>query len=116
MDGWAYKHSIQLEFHSAGPAGGKQLYRIFQWTASRRVPERRGVEVFFALADVRDKLEHWAQDYNQVRPHSALRDSALPCSQHNGQKPQRPARNQFRTGRESPQRAIRWRHSLESVK
>jgi putative transposase len=34
------------------------------------------VEVFFALIDVRDKLERWRQDYNQVRPHSALRDSA----------------------------------------
>ena len=34
------------------------------------------VEVFFALTDVRDKLERWRQDYNQVRPHSALRDSA----------------------------------------
>jgi transposase InsO family protein len=32
--------------------------------------------VFFALADVRDKLERWRQDYNLVRPHSALRDHA----------------------------------------
>jgi putative transposase len=32
------------------------------------------VEVFFTLADVRDKLERWRQDYNQVRPHSALAD------------------------------------------
>jgi putative transposase len=34
------------------------------------------VEVFFALIDVRDKLERWRRDYNQVRPHSALRDNA----------------------------------------
>jgi transposase InsO family protein len=32
------------------------------------------VEVFFTLADVRDKLERWRQDYNQVRPHRALAD------------------------------------------
>jgi transposase InsO family protein len=32
------------------------------------------VEVFFTIADVRDKLERWRQDYNQVRPHSALAD------------------------------------------
>jgi hypothetical protein len=32
------------------------------------------VEVFFALTDVRDKLERWRQDYNQVRPQSALAD------------------------------------------
>jgi hypothetical protein len=34
------------------------------------------VEVFFALADVREKLEQWRKDYNQVRPHSALKDHA----------------------------------------
>jgi putative transposase len=32
--------------------------------------------VFFTLADVRDKLERWRQDYNQLRPHSALDDNA----------------------------------------
>ena len=32
------------------------------------------VEVFFTLADVRDKLERWCQDYNEVQPHSALAD------------------------------------------
>jgi hypothetical protein len=32
------------------------------------------VQVFFALTDVREKLELWRQDYNQVRPHSALAD------------------------------------------
>jgi hypothetical protein len=35
---------------------------------------QQGQQVFFTLADVRDKLEHWRQDYNQVRPHSALAD------------------------------------------
>jgi putative transposase len=34
------------------------------------------VETFFDLADVRDKLERWRQDYNQVRPHSASADRA----------------------------------------
>ena len=33
------------------------------------------VEAFFALSDVRDKLARWRDDYNQVRPHSALRDA-----------------------------------------
>jgi Integrase core domain len=36
----------------------------------------RCAPLFFTLADVRDKLERWRQDYNQVRPHSALRDNA----------------------------------------
>ena len=32
------------------------------------------VETFFDLSDVREKLARWRQDYNQVRPHSALGD------------------------------------------
>jgi hypothetical protein len=36
----------------------------------------RCARLFFTLADVRDRLERWRQDYNQVRPHSALRDNA----------------------------------------
>jgi putative transposase len=34
------------------------------------------VETFFDLDDVREKLSRWQRDYNQVRPHSALRDRA----------------------------------------
>jgi len=37
------------------------------------------------------------------------------CSRRNGQRPRRPVRKPFRLGRESPKRAIHWRHSLESV-
>jgi putative transposase len=42
----------------------------------RLLDECLNVEVFFALIDVRDKLERWRQDYNQVCSHSSLRDSA----------------------------------------
>ncbi len=34
------------------------------------------MEVFFTIADVREKLERWRTDYNQVRPHSALNDQS----------------------------------------
>jgi hypothetical protein len=34
------------------------------------------VEVFFTVVDVREKLERWRKDYNQVRPHSALDDQS----------------------------------------
>ncbi len=32
--------------------------------------------MFFTIADVREKLERWREDYNQVRPHSALNDQS----------------------------------------
>ena len=41
------------------------------------------MEVFFTLADVRDKLERWRLDYNQVRPHSAVGDLAPAEFAHN---------------------------------
>jgi Integrase core domain len=31
-------------------------------------------EIFFDLADARQKLEHWRRDYNERRPHSSLAD------------------------------------------
>ena len=34
------------------------------------------MEVFFTVADVREKLERWRNDYNEVRPHSALNDQS----------------------------------------
>ena len=41
--------------------------------------ESLNVKVFFALTDVRDKPERWRQDYDQVRPHTALSDNARAC-------------------------------------
>jgi Integrase core domain len=32
------------------------------------------VETFFDLSSARERLECWRQDYNQLRPHSALGD------------------------------------------
>src|SRR6185503_20530482 len=31
-------------------------------------------EIFFDLADAREKLERWRRDYNEHRPHSSLDD------------------------------------------
>jgi hypothetical protein len=97
--------------HPVEPAGGERLHRILR----RRRDEGLNVEVFFALADLHEKLESWRQDYTRD-------DRPAPCmivrrraSQRNGPRPRRPVRNPFRPGRESPQRAIYWRYSLESV-
>src|SRR5579863_8603770 len=54
MDAWSYQYGVHLEF--------------------RLRDEFLNVETFFDLSDVREKLERWRQDYNQVRPHSSLGD------------------------------------------
>ena len=53
----------------------KQLFESFN---GRLRDECLNVEVLFALLDVRDMLERWRQDYNQVRPHSASRANCVP--------------------------------------
>jgi transposase InsO family protein len=73
MDGWAYRHSVQLNFIRPGRPVENSYIESFN---GRLRDECLNVEVFFSIVDVREKLERWRQDYNQVRPHSALRDDA----------------------------------------
>jgi putative transposase len=73
MEAWAYQYGVQLDFIRPGRPVENSYIESFN---GRLRDECLNVEVFFALADVRDKLEHWRQDYNLVRPHSALRDNA----------------------------------------
>ena len=73
MDVWACQYGVQLDFIRPGKPVENGYIESFN---GRLRDECLNVEVFFALTDVRDKLERWRQDYNQVRPHSSLRDSA----------------------------------------
>ena len=73
MDVWAYQYRVQLDFIRPGKPVENSYIESFN---GRLRDECLNVEVFFTLADVRDKLERWRQDYNQVRPHSSLRDNA----------------------------------------
>ena len=73
MDAWAYQYGVLLNFIRPGRPVENCYIESFN---GRLRDECLNVEVFFALIDVRDKLERWRQDYNQVRPHSALGDSA----------------------------------------
>jgi hypothetical protein len=73
MDAWSYQHGVRLEFIRPGRPVENSYIESFN---GRLRDECLNVEAFFDLADVRDKLERWRQDYNQVRPHSALADRA----------------------------------------
>ncbi|MGB3550709.1 MAG: integrase core domain-containing protein [Candidatus Binatus sp.] len=73
MDAWAYQYGVQLNFIRPGRPVENGYIESFN---GRLRDECLNVEVFFALIDVRDKLERWRRDYNQVRPHGALSDSA----------------------------------------
>lgn len=73
MDAWAYRHGIQLDFIRPGKPVENGFIESFN---GRLRDECLNVEVFFTLEDVRGKLRRWQQDYNLVRPHSALQDQA----------------------------------------
>ena len=73
MDVWAYQHGVQLDFIRPGRPTENGYIESFN---GRLRDECLNVQVFFTVADARDKLEQWRLDYNQVRPHSALGDSA----------------------------------------
>jgi putative transposase len=71
MEAWAYQYGVQLVFIRPGKPVENSYIESFN---GRLRDECLNVQVFFALVDVREKLERWRQDYNQVRPHSALAD------------------------------------------
>lgn len=73
MDVWAYQHGVQLDFIRPGRPTENGYIESFN---GRLRDECLNVQVFFTVADARDKLEQWRRDYNQVRPHSGLGDSA----------------------------------------
>jgi putative transposase len=71
MDAWSHQYGVHLEFIRPGKPIDNGYIESFN---GRLRDECLNVETFFDLSDVRDKLELWRQDYNQVRPHSALAD------------------------------------------
>jgi len=73
MDVWAYQNGVQLDFIRPGRPVENSYIESFN---GRLRDECLNVEVFFTIADVRQKLERWRKDYNQVRPHSALDDQS----------------------------------------
>lgn len=73
MDTWAYRHGIQLDFIRPGKPVENGYIESFN---GRLRDECLNVNLFFTLADAREKLERWRQDYNLARPHSALGDQA----------------------------------------
>jgi putative transposase len=82
MEAWAYQYGVQLDFIRPGKPVENSYIESFN---GRLRDECLNVEVFFALSDVRDKLARWRQDYNQVRPHSALRDATPAAFAHSWQ-------------------------------
>src|ERR1700738_364223 len=62
MDAWAYQFGVQLDFIRPGKPVENSYIESFN---GRLRDECLNVEVFFALADVGDRLGGWGQHYTQ---------------------------------------------------
>ena len=71
MERWAVQAGVKLNFIRPGKPVENGFIESFN---GRLRDECLNGEVFFNLADAREKLERWKLDYNRNRPHSALDD------------------------------------------
>jgi putative transposase len=71
MEAWAYKNDVKLDLIRPGRPVENGYIESFN---GRLRDECLNGEIFFDLADAREKLERWRRDYNEHRPHSSLGD------------------------------------------
>lgn len=69
LDAWAREHGVQLEFTRPGKPTDNGHIESFN---GKLRDECLNQNVFLSLADARDTIELWRQDYNRQRPHSSL--------------------------------------------
>jgi putative transposase len=69
MDRWAYEQGVELDFSRPGTPTDNAKAESFN---GRFRAECLNAHWFLSLEDARDKIEAWRQDYNEVRPRSAL--------------------------------------------
>jgi transposase InsO family protein len=71
MDLWAYHHGVQIDF--SRPAKPTDNAFAESFNGSFR-DECLNVHWFESLEDAREKIEAWRIDYNDSRPHTALKE------------------------------------------
>ena len=69
LDEWAYQNRVQLHFIEPGKPIQNAHIESFN---GRLRDECLNQEWFTSLRQAQSVIEHWRQDYNQRRPHSAL--------------------------------------------
>ncbi|KKK83958.1 hypothetical protein LCGC14_2788180, partial [marine sediment metagenome] len=69
MDLWAYLNKVKLDFSRPGKPTDNPFIESFN---GKFRAECLNENWFLSLADARDKIEQWRDDYNCHRPHSSL--------------------------------------------
>jgi len=71
MDAWAYAHDVRLDFIRPGKPVENAFIESFN---GKLRDECLNGHLFPTLAEAQVVLDAWREDYNAVRPHSALQD------------------------------------------
>jgi putative transposase len=71
MDAWAYAHHVCLDFIRPGKPVENAFVESFN---GKLRDECLNSHVFTSVAEAQVVLDAWREDYNAVRPHSALQD------------------------------------------
>ena len=71
MDLWAYLNKVKLDFSRPGRPTDNASIESFN---GKFRAECLNENWFLSLADARDKIEQWRDDYNRHCPHSSLGD------------------------------------------
>ncbi len=69
LDAWAYGHGIELDFIRPGKPVENGYVGSFNGHLG---DELLNTEIFYTLAEVKEKLEAWRLDYNTKRPHGRI--------------------------------------------
>jgi putative transposase len=69
LEDWAYRRGAQLDFMRSGKPTDNGHIESFN---GRLRDECLNVQQFDSVADARQKIEAWREEYNTVRPHSSL--------------------------------------------
>ena len=73
LDKWAYENNVTLDFSRPGKPTDNPFIESFNGSFR---DECLNTNWFMSLEDARKKVEIWRQDYNYLRPHSSLADTA----------------------------------------
>lgn len=71
LDRWAYENDVTLGFSRPGKPTDNALLESFNGSFR---DECLSVNWFLSMDDARQKIEDWRQEYNDFRPHTALKN------------------------------------------
>ena len=81
LDRWSYWNKVILDFSRPGKPADNAFIEAFNGSLRRECLSQHW---FLSLEEAQPVLDAWREDYNNVRPHSALRNRAPAWSGRDG--------------------------------